>query len=81
MPGGSEEVSENRFRSRLGFRLTITWLEKALATRGNKLNFEPLVELPDVVAMHGESRLPSTPFFGINVSEFEGSVWIFFIPR
>lgn len=81
LPSGAQEVSTNRFRSPLSFRSTLTWYEKVLRGGGNHVEFGPLIDLPDVVAAHGESRVATTPWSGLNVSEFEGSVWIFFIPR
>lgn len=81
LPGGTVEVATNRFRSPLSYRATMQWLEKSQRGRGNRLNFETLVDLPDVVAAHAPSKLATTTWSGVNISEFEGAVWIFFIAR
>ena len=81
LPAGAVEVSTNRYRSPLSHRATVQWLTKTERSRGHRLNFETLVDLPDVVAAYAPSKLATTSWSGVNVSEFEGAVWIFFIAR
>lgn len=81
VPPGTRETESNRYRSPLTYRATLAWYEKHLggAQRGGR--FETLIDLPDVAAAHWASKSAATPWSGLNVSEFEGNVWIFFIAR
>ena len=81
VPPGAVEVAANRFRSPLSYRATLQWYEKRLSRPGKPLNFETLVDLPDVVAAHAAANRDSEAWSGLNVSEFDGNVSIFFIAR
>ena len=81
VPPGAVEVDANRFRSPLSYRATLQWYEKHLSRPGKPVNFETLVDLPDVVAAHAAANRDSDAWSGLNVSEFDGNVLIFFIAR
>lgn len=81
LPSGAVKVSDHRYRSPLTYRATLQWYEKNAGAGGKRLNFETLIDLPDVVAAHAESIRADTTWSGLNVSEFEGNVWIFIIAR
>lgn len=81
LPSGATEVSARRYRSPLTYRATLQWYEKNAGAGGKRLNFETLIDLPDVVAAHAESIRADSAWAGLNVSEFEGNVWIFIIAR
>ena len=81
LPPGATEVEAGRYRSPLSYRATLQWFEKHLSSGSSPLTFETLVDLPDVVAAHAESPRAGTPWSGLNVSEFDGNVWIFVIAR
>lgn len=81
LPAGAKEVTVLRYRSPLSYRATLQWYEKNAGAGGKRLTFETLVDLPDVVAAHAESIRADTPWSGLNISEFEGNVWIFIIAR
>jgi hypothetical protein len=81
LPPGAKAVETNRFRSPLSYRATLSWYEKHHGRTGHRLTFETLVDLPDVVASHATQKDAKFPYRGLNVSEFEGSVWIFIMAR
>jgi len=81
IPPGSKSVETNRYRSTLTYRATLAWYEKHHGRSVHRLNFETLVDLPDIVASHATQKDVRFPYVGVNVSEFEGSVWIFIMAR
>ena len=81
IPPGSKSVEANRYRSTLSYRATLAWYEKHHGRNGHRLNFETLIDLPDIVASHATQKDARFPYVGVNVSEFEGSVWIFIMAR
>jgi hypothetical protein len=81
IPRGATLVEAHRYRSPLSYRATLAWYEKQHGAGGHRLRFETLVDLPDVVSAHAAQTNPEYPYTGLNVSEFDGGVWIFIMAR
>ncbi len=81
LPGGAVELTENLYRSPLGYDATLKWLIRRMAKQGIRLRFERAVDLPDVVAAHAKSPSSRTRWQGLNVSHYAGSTKIFIILR
>ena len=79
LPKGVQEVGERRFASPLSYTKTIRWFERALAKRKRRVKFATIIDLPSVVASHAASPHPGDAWQGINVSRYDGGVWIFII--
>jgi len=81
LPKGSTAQGENRYQSPKDYASTIKSIERALARRGYTVRFEPVIDLPEVIAAHAESPSGKTAWGGINVSRYAGKTWIFVIRR
>ena len=80
LPARVARVEPMRFRSRLGFEQTVAFYRKVLAKKRH-VRFIAAVSLPDVQVVHITSGLESSWWEGINISEIEGQVYIFFLER
>lgn len=81
LPKESEAQGESRFRVPGDYPSTIKSLERGLARKGTKVRFEPVIDLPEVVAAHAKAPSEKTAWSGINVSRYGGKTWIFVIRR
>lgn len=81
LPGKSKQLAKNRYLSPYPLNETVRWLKKALTKRGQKVRFERVIDLPDVVADHAKSPSGKSKWSDINVSQYGGSVKIFIIPQ
>lgn len=81
IPNGSAPQGENRYQSSMDYPATIETIERGLARKGIRVRFEPVIDLPEVVAAHASSPSSKTAWSGINVSRYAGKTWIFAIRR
>lgn len=81
LPKGVTAQGENRYQSPSDYPSTLKALERNLARKGLKVRFEPVIDLPEVIAAHAEAPSGKTAWSGINVSRYGGKTWIFVIRR
>ena len=77
LPGGAQEVGENRFRSSESYEETLKYFDKAYRGSPRKV----IVNQPGIRAVHFESADPRSAYEGFNVYEKDKEVRIFVIPR
>lgn len=81
LPKGAKAEGEHRYRCRQDFASTVQFLERRLSKPGARVEFERMIDLPDVIAAHATSPSAKTRWSGINVSRYGGHTWIFVIKR
>lgn len=81
IPSEASSEGESRFKSPWDHQTTVQWLERRLASRGVRVRFDRVLDLPEVFASHAASPSSKTAWSGINVSRYGGSTWIFVIRR
>ncbi len=80
LPAGSRRVEPDRFQSGLDFEATLAYLRKSLRGTAGVTQAEVL-NLPQVRMTHVSHADPTLSWEGINVSEIDGKVYLFFLRR